>query len=226
VLEEKLNTLRRELQSLRVGSRATVRASGAFIEEESGQTQSKISINAIAELLATFDGTMGTFETWERQLRLLRRTYRLNDEHVKLLIGMRLKGKALEWLHSKPEFLEISVEALLCELKSMFDHRPSRVRLCKNFEKREWKKDETFCDYVHQKVMLGNRVSIDEDEIAEYIIDGIPDRMLRDQARVSGLKTKAVLLEAFERVTLRNKKIPYDEIQRRKGTGRQKRWKE
>lgn len=119
---------------------------------------------------------------------------------------MRLKGKALKWLYSKPEFLEISVEALLCELKNMFNYRPSRMKLRKDFEEREWKKGETFSDYMHEKVILGNRIPIDEDEIAEYIIDGISDRMLRDQAHVSGLKTKAALLEAFERVTLRDKK--------------------
>lgn len=214
VLEEELNTrqLRQELESLRAG---TARASGARIEEEPGPTQSKVSINAIAELLVTFDGTMGNFETWEKQLRLVRRTYRLSDEHTKLLIGMRLKGKALEWLHSKPQFLEISVKALLCELKTMFDHRPSRMKLRKDFEEREWKKGETFSDYVHQKVILGNRILIDEDEIAEYI-DGIPDRMLRDQAHVRGLKTKTALLEAFDRITLRDKK--YHERIRRNST--------
>lgn len=121
---------------------------------------------------------------------------------------MRLKGKVLEWLHSKPELVEITVEALLCEIKTMFDHRPSRIVLRKKFEERMWKKGETFSDYVHQKIILGNRVPIDEEELVEYIIDGIPDRALRDQARLSGLNTQAALLEAFERITLWDKKYP------------------
>jgi len=154
-----------------------------------------------------FDGA-NNFEVWERQLRLLKRTYRLDHEHIRILVGMRLKGKALEWLHSKPEFVEISVEALIYELKAMFDHRPSRIALRKKFEERMWKKGETFSDYMHQKVILGNRIPVDEEEFVEYIIDGIPDRILRDQARLSGLNTKAALLEAFERVTLWDKKYP------------------
>lgn len=105
--------------------------------------------------------------------------------------------------------VEISLEALFLELKAMFDHRPSKITLRKKFEGRMWKKDETFSDYVHQKIILGNTVPIDdEDEMAEYIIDGIPHRVLRDQARVSGLRTTAALLEAFERITLWDKKYP------------------
>jgi len=79
--------------------------------------------------------------------------------------------------------------------------------MCKKFEERKWKREETFNNYVHEKVILGNRVPIDDDEISEYIIDGIPDPILRDQARVSGHKTKTSLLEAFQRVTLQNKKF-------------------
>lgn len=47
---------------------------------------------------------------------------------------------------------------------------------------------------------------IDEDEIVEYIIDGIPYRVLRDQARVSGFRTRTALLEAFEPITLWDRK--------------------
>lgn len=207
-LEAELDVLRREVELLRMQSQLGVRATNVRVEAEAPPTQSKINIKAISELLATFDGTTGDYETWEKQFTFLKRTYRLDNEHAKIVIGMRLKGKALEWFHSRPEFVEISVEALLCELKTMFDHRPSRITLRKKFEERVWKKGETFSDYVHQKVILGNRVPVEEDEMAEYIIDGIPDRILRDQARVSGLKTKADLLEAFERITLWDRKHP------------------
>lgn len=124
---------------------------------------------------------------------MLKRTYQLNDEHAKVLIGMRLKGKALDWLHSKLEFIEISLEALLLELKSMFHHRPSRMMLRRKFEERQWKKGETFSEYMHEKVILGNRIPIEEDEVVEYIVDGIPDPILKNQARVSGLKTKKIV---------------------------------
>lgn len=207
-LEIELEVLRRELELLRAQSQSYVRTPDARVEAEPRLVQSRLNMSAIVELLATFDGTAGNFETWQKQLRLLKQTYRLDDEHTRILIGMRLKGKALEWLHSKPELMEITVETLLCEIKAMFDHRPSRIVLRKRFEERLWKKGETFSDYVHQKIILGNRVPIGEEELVEYIIDGIPDRALRDQARLSGLNTKAALLEAFERITFWDKKYP------------------
>lgn len=38
--------------------------------------------------------------------------------------------------------------------------------------------------YLHQKIILGNRVPVNDAEIVEYIIEGIPDTVLRDLARV------------------------------------------
>lgn len=83
----------------------------------------------------------------------------------------------------------------------MFFHEPSKV-LRRQFEQRTWRRDETFGEYLHQKVIMGNRIRIDEEEMVEYIIEGIPDAMLRDQARVQRFRTKRALLEVFERVTL------------------------
>lgn len=106
MLEMELEILRREVELLKTRSQTTARVSDARVDSETRAMQPKINMNAIAELLATFDGTAENFEVWDRQLRLLKRTYRLNDEHTRILIGMRLKGKALEWLHSRAELVE------------------------------------------------------------------------------------------------------------------------
>lgn len=64
-----------------------------------------LNLVAIANLLAEFDGSTGDFDTWERQVRLLKTTYQLEDDYAKILIRMKLKKKALEWFHSKPSLL-------------------------------------------------------------------------------------------------------------------------
>jgi len=46
----------------------------------------------------------------------------------------------------------------------------------RKFKKRTWKKDGSFSDYMHQKIILGNHVPVVEEEFIKYIIDGIPDR--------------------------------------------------
>lgn len=60
---------------------------------------------------------------------------RLEDDSEKLVIGMRLKGKALEWLHPKPEYIEMPFDAFLAELRGMFHHCQSRM-VARAFEER------------------------------------------------------------------------------------------
>lgn len=43
---------------------------------------------------------------------------------------------------------------------------------------------------MHEKIILGNRIPIAE---GVYIVDGIPDPILKNQARVSGLRTKKII---------------------------------
>lgn len=66
-------------------------------------------------------------------------------------------------------------------------------------------RDESFSSYLHDKIILANHISIDESEIIEYVVEGIPNQVLRDQARVQRLNSRESLLEAFERVSLRGR---------------------
>lgn len=59
--------------------------------------------------------------------------------------------------------------------------------------------------FLHDKVILANRIPIEAEETIEYMIEGIPDPMLRDQARVQRLNTQKNLLEAFKKITLRGR---------------------
>lgn len=135
---------------------------------------------------------------------MLQVTYSLNDDTTKVMIGSRLKGKAINWFHSKPEHIGLAVGDLLAELRSMFSYKQNKVTIRKQFEERVWKKDEGFSDYFHEKLILANHVPVADDEIIDYIIDGIPDPVLKDQARIQGFRSRASL-EAFQRVTLRQK---------------------
>jgi len=65
----------------------------------------------------------------------------------------------------------MSFDTLLGELQAMFQYRRFKMTTRKKFKDRIWKRDE----YVHEKIIMGNRVSIDGGEMLEYIVDGIPD---------------------------------------------------
>lgn len=70
---------------------------------------------------------------------------------------------------------------------------------------------------------MANRIPIEADEVIDYVIEGIPDPRLRDQARLQRFKDTAELVEAFENITLRsNPKIERSSA----GTSQQKPKKE
>jgi hypothetical protein len=215
LLERELTLARREIEFLRGGERERERPEVAergtnqavtrreVDPTETTGTTARPSITAIAELLAHFDGASDSWEVWEKQVRLLATTYRLRDEMVKILICSRLKGKAAEWFRSKPEHLEKTTDDLLVAMKAMFNHRPNKLARTKELKGRIWKRGETFSAYMHDKIILANRVPVEEDDLIDYIVDDISDLSLQGQARMHGFTTTASLLKALEKVTLR-----------------------
>jgi len=159
----------------------------------------------LADLLSEFDGISSSFDTWEKQLKFLKATYHLDDDQTKILMGSKLKKRAFEWFHSRPEYIAMPFEELIKEFKAMFQRRESKAVLRKKFENRTWRRDETFHEYVHEKMILGNRVPVEQEEMLEHIIDGIPDIALRDQAHIQGFAAMDSLLRAFEKVSLRDR---------------------
>lgn len=115
---------------------------------------------------------------------------------------MKLKQRALQWFHSKPEYLEIPVTELINQMKRMFDHRPAKMELRRRFEKKSWRNDDSFSDYYYDKAILASRVPVDEDELVDFIIDGILEMQLRNQARTHRFGRKEDLLKAFEQIKL------------------------
>ncbi|KAF7265568.1 hypothetical protein GWI33_021022 [Rhynchophorus ferrugineus] len=80
----------------------------------------------------------------------------------------------------------------------MFKHRPSKLLRRKEFESRVWKTSERFTYYYHDKVIFGNQVPVEEEEIIDYIVDGISDRQLLDQIRMLRFCSGTDLPEVFE----------------------------
>lgn len=114
---------------------------------------SAAEIRAISGLLSEFCGD-DTFWKWERQINYLRNSYGLNDSATKMLISSRLKGKAYEWFHSKPEHIEYNVDELLQCMKDMFDFKRDKLELRHKFKRRKWQSKESFADYMHDKIVL------------------------------------------------------------------------
>ncbi|XP_076666309.1 uncharacterized protein LOC143367925 [Andrena cerasifolii] len=93
--------------------------------------------------------------------------------------------------------MRTTVTDLLNEWQRIFDNLPNKAALRKEFEKRSWQRDESFCEYYFGKVTLANKVTVDQDELVDLIIDGISDIRLRDQARSHRFNTPEDLLDAY-----------------------------
>ncbi|XP_078051649.1 uncharacterized protein LOC144477786, partial [Augochlora pura] len=168
----------------------------------------------VRDMVGDYDGSSRDVETWEKQIRQLVWTYRLSEQTAKTMVCQKLKSRALRWYHSRPDCVELTYDQLLCELRNMFGQRASILSLRREFERRIWMVEETFSDYVHDKLVLGNRVPISDNEIIDYIVDGIPDENLRSLARVQRFQTTGALLRAFSDMALpadyrRRRNVPH-----------------
>lgn len=68
------------------------------------------------------------------------------------------------------------------------------MTLRKRFEERKWKQSKSIHEYVHDKLILGNKITAPE-EIVEYIVEEIPDVHLRDHARMQSFGSRNTLLQ-------------------------------
>lgn len=110
----------------------------------------------------------------------------------------------------------MSLNDLLFEMELVFDQPMGKVDLHHKFISRKWKKEESFHEYWHDKIILGNRVPIKEDELVEYLIEGIPPKNLRNQARMHSFSNIREILKAFKKISLisENDRRNFNTIQR------------
>nr|XP_034174050.1 uncharacterized protein LOC117601439 [Osmia lignaria] len=193
VTERENQLLRRKLEMLRVMPR----------ENSLAPTHSNLmKWKDVKEMIGNYDGNSYDYNIWEKQVRQLICSYSLDDCAAKALLCSKLSGKALKWYHSRSDCIEMNYEQLLSEIKKMFGQRVNSLTLRREFETRKWTPDEIFADYLHDKIMLGNRVPIPQEELIDYVIDGIPNESFRTQARIQCFQSTDALLKAFAKVSL------------------------
>jgi len=201
LLERELQAAREEIGRMRVaGTNTTDSEESPGIRGRNSIRQ--LSLNNIFNLLNDFDGNHEMYNTWENQIRLLKGTYQLSDEETKMMICGKVKEKAQRWFHSNSNHLNLTVETLLREMKKMYGRETDCLVRRKKFEDRIWKRDETFADYYHEKLILANQVPISANEIVSYLIRGIPNENLRNQVRLQKFTTDVELLKAMEDISL------------------------
>ncbi|GJQ72960.1 hypothetical protein Trydic_g1601 [Trypoxylus dichotomus] len=87
-----------------------------------------------------------------------------------LTIINKLGGMVPDWFHSKPEHALLTLEMLKSEMVKMFKSREDKITMMKKFEARRWKK------------------RLVEDDLINYIIDGMDNSILQTQAKMKEFK--------------------------------------
>lgn len=92
----------------------------------------------------------------------------------------------------------------------MFSCRENRIALMKSFESRKWRRSENFAGYFHDKILLGNKLQLNEPDLIDYVIKGFDNTVLQSQARIKRFLSLAELLTTMaDRGLGRKAEAPY-----------------
>lgn len=172
------NALLKREQELWRKEKEILRSADCMAEQP---TASGVSLNLVSNFVADYDGkTDGNF--WVMQLRDIQQTYKLSDNMLRALFATKLVGRAQLWLHSRRNTADERLDELLQQFCMTFGTKQTKLELRRNFEQRKWHYEENFADYFNDKLMLASKLSMDEEELVEYIIDGISNLQIRTQA--------------------------------------------
>ncbi|KAF2896112.1 hypothetical protein ILUMI_10063 [Ignelater luminosus] len=182
-------------------------------EEDSSTKHSGLGYGDICQLLCQYNGS-GEINLWFQRINLIQETYKVEDRILTLAVVNKLNDKALDWFHSKPSHVELSWKELETQLTDMFGRKENKLKTRRTFEQRMWKRDEAFNDYYHDRALLANKLQLEEPEIIEYVVEGIEDITLRNQAKLKESTTLNKLLTTMNELDYSN----YSRIQSTKGS--------
>lgn len=118
-MHRELDMLRRENELLRSSPTSNI----------SMDSRTTIDIRNIGKLLGDYDETGKDFQLWKAQVNLLRETYELTENAMKLMVGPKLQWKAQRWYRSRTEYLSMSVNNLFQEMETIFSQPTGRLDL-------------------------------------------------------------------------------------------------
>ncbi|XP_044315243.1 uncharacterized protein LOC123037646 [Drosophila rhopaloa] len=159
----------------------------------------EMNLNTVKELLPEYNGS-GNINEWLLMVKNVRNVFKVSDDVMRPLICSRLKGKANFWLLSRPSLLSGSIDLILAQLKIVFGTKDNVLEMRRKFENRKWQFGEKFAVYYFDKLTLAQDVAMTVHELVQYLIDGIQNVQLKNQAKLLRFAVPADVLEAFQDV--------------------------
>ncbi|KAK9744764.1 Retrotransposon gag protein [Popillia japonica] len=138
----------------------------------------------IAALVPEYYGNVDDIITWLERVDTVQRIYVITDDVMVLIMINKLKGRAKAWFDSRPDHVAYNFNELKTELRKMFKSKEDRITNMKKFEGRKWLRNEKFATYYQDKVLLGNKLGLSEEDLIAYIIEGFNNQNLQVQAKI------------------------------------------
>lgn len=194
-----------------------LRKQNDLLIEQNEQLINKIEKNKKPTIFGEYEGLLEefsatndqNFKVWRIQLNSIIKKYDLDECAILCLLTKKLKGRPLAWLRSRSEHIEAPVWDIINEMEKLFDSRKSRLTRRREFENRKWNSSEIFSEYFHDKLIMANELCINDGESIDFIIDGIRDENLQNQARAMRFKSTHEFLDAFAEIQYKYKFKPY-----------------
>ncbi|KAM8718259.1 hypothetical protein ACLKA7_000961 [Drosophila subpalustris] len=148
------------------------------------------------EFVPEYDGEKDINE-WLTVVKSVRAVFNIADDVMRPIICSRAKGKANYWLLSQPSLLSGEIDDIFAQMQIRFGAKGNFLELRHKLEKRKWQWDEMFASYYYDKLLLASKINVKDDELVQYILDGIPNVQLKNQAKLQRFSTPAAVLDAF-----------------------------
>uniref|UniRef100_A0A1B0GPN9 RNA-directed DNA polymerase n=1 Tax=Phlebotomus papatasi TaxID=29031 RepID=A0A1B0GPN9_PHLPP len=121
--------------------------------------------------------------------------YRMTEDQMMIIAGMRLKGAAKLWFEAMKSELN-NWSDLKEQLKIYFPKVINIPQINRQLERKK-KPEETAEMYVYEKLRLAKRAGTSDTALMQYVIEGIPNSSQRDILKSKDIKTIPELAEAI-----------------------------
>lgn len=95
-----------------------------------------LSKHNLIDMINNFSREEENFIVRQEQINNVKKIYKITDEEMKVIVIGKLKNKALRWFHSSAQHIEMSLNELMSNLKSIFDTQIDKSQLRKALESR------------------------------------------------------------------------------------------
>lgn len=182
-------------------------SSGECIQAENARMAQKpteeksirmFNLNEVFGLLPDFSGnSYENFEHFAKLAQQIKHIFKINDDIMKLIFLKHLKGNAQIWSMSQTDLMKMDLQEWFKKMEDIFSVKTSSIELHKQLESRKWRFGESFGEYCSEKQILALPLQLHESSLIEYLIEGIPDLQLRNQARIRNFSKVADIKNAF-----------------------------